>query len=426
MTARMPPGLSPVRTCLPNGAVVIAKPSSVTPAVTVSVSVPAGSAADPPGGDGATHFLSRVIDRGTTSRSGEDLADLLDGRGVALSVSAMRHSFVVSCTCLAEDFSTILAVMGDAIRNPSLPEAEIETRRGEILTAIGQDLDNPAMVAVESELAQLYPNGHPYGRRVKGTAESVRRIDRPMLAALHRARFTPAGLVVVAVGDVEPGRVADEAGQVFGDWEGGPVPPVVVASPAPATSRRMTVHPMMNKSQADIAYGFNTISRRDPAYYAFSLLNNVLGQYAMGGRLGDHIRERQGMAYYAFSAFEPNLGEGPLVIRAGVNRKNVDRTIAAIDDEVRLMAEAGVTGKELADSTRYLVGSMPRMLETSAGIAGFLLSCEQFGLGMDHDLRLPALIGGVTLADTNDLARRFLAPERATITVAGPCQRREA
>jgi zinc protease len=419
-------GLSPVRTCLPNGAVVIAKPSSVTPAVTVSVSVPAGSAADPPGGDGTAHFLSRVIDRGTTSRNGEELAELLDSRGVALCVSAMRHSFVVSCTCLAEDFSTILAVMGDVIRNPSLPEAEIETRRGEILTAIGQDLDNPAMVAVESEMAQLYPNGHPYGRRVKGTVESVGRIDRPMLAALHRARFTPAGLVVVAVGDVEPGRVADEAGRVFGEWEGGPVPPVIVPSPAPAISRRTTVHPMMNKSQADIAYGFNTISRRDPAYYAFSLVNNVLGQYAMGGRLGDNIRERQGMAYYVFSAFEPNLGEGPLVIRAGVNPENVDRTIAAIDDEVRLMAEAGVTGKELADSTRYLVGSLPRTLETSAGIAGFLLSCEQFGLGMDHDLRLPALIGGVTLADANDLARRFLAPERATITVAGPYERREA
>ena len=54
---------------------------------------------------------------------------------------------------------------------------------------------------------------------------------------------------------------------------------------------------MMNKAQADIAYGFTTITRRDPDY-AFWLMNNVLGQYALGGRLGDSIRERQGMAYY--------------------------------------------------------------------------------------------------------------------------------
>ena len=70
---------------------------------------------------------------------------------------------------------------------------------------------------------------------------------------------------------------------------------------------------MMNKAQADVAYGFTTIARSDPAYYAFSLMNNVLGQYSMGGRLGDSIRERQGMAYYVFSSLDANVAEGPLV-----------------------------------------------------------------------------------------------------------------
>ncbi len=426
MTTDAQRGLVPARHRLENGATVIAKPSHVTPAVTVSVSVLAGTAADPPGLDGAAHFLSRVIDRGTQSRSGDELAELLDGRGVSLSVSAMRHTFVVSCTCLSEDFSTILGLLADIVRNPSLPDVEIETRRGEIVTAIRQDQDNPAMVAVEEQLAQLYPGGHPYGRRVKGTIESVGRIDRGLLQTVHRARFTPADLVVVAVGDVDPARVAEETSQVFGQWRGKPAAPVDVPSPSPVTARRQAVFPMMNKSQADIAYGFSTIARRDPAYYACSLMNNMLGQYAMGGRLGDNIRERQGMAYYVFSAFEPNLGEGPLVIRAGVNPSNVDRTIAAIDDEVRRMADAGLTADELAASKRYLIGSMPRMLETNAGIAAFLLSCEQFGLGMDHDTSLPALLGAVTLEEVNATAKRFLVPERATVTIAGPYEPRNA
>jgi zinc protease len=420
MTTDVQRGLSPVRQRLRNGAIVIAKPSRVTPAVTVSMSVRAGSAEDPPGLDGAAHFLSRVIDRGTESRSGEELADLLDSRGVSLTVSAMRHTFVVSCTCLSEDFSTIVALLADILMNPSLPEREIETRRGEIVTAIRQDQDNPAMVAIEEELALLYPGGHPYGRRLKGTIESVERIGRADLLAVHRARFTPADLVVVAVGDVDAARVAEEADRAFGEWSGEPALPAEVPSPPAVAERRQAVFPMMNKSQADIAYGFNAIARRDPAYYACSLMNNVLGQYAMGGRLGDNIRERQGMAYYVFSAFEPNLGEGPLVIRAGVNPANVDRTIAAIDSEVRRMAEGGVTADELAASRRYLIGSMPRTLETNAGIASFLLSCEQFDLGMDHDTRLPALLGAVTLDEVNALAKRFLVPERATVTIAGP------
>ncbi len=413
-------GLSPTRRRLENGAVVLAKASRAMPAVAVAVSVPAGTAADPPGLTGLAHFLSRVIDRGTASKDAEAIADLLDSRGVSLTAAAMRHELVLSCTCLTEDFSGMLELLGDMVRNPSLPEREIETRRGEIVTAIRQDQDNPAMVAVEEELALLYPDGHPYGLRVKGTIESVERIDRCAIELAHRARFTPGGLQVVCVGDVEPEQVVGEAERVFGDWRGPNVAPWVVPPPPPVLERRQLSFPIADKAQADIAYGFNTVSRSDPAYYALSVMNNILGQYALGGRLGDNIRERQGMAYYVFSAFEPNLGEGPLVIRAGVNPANVDHAIAAIDEEVRLMAANGVTAEELEASKKYLVGSMPRLLETNAAIASFLQSCEQFGLGMDHDVRLPGLLRAVTLEEVNACARRFLAPERAAIIVAGP------
>jgi zinc protease len=420
MKMDVPVGLSPTRRRLENGALVLAKASGAMPAVAIAVSVPAGTADDPPELTGVAHFLSKVIDRGTASRDAEAIADLLDGRGVSLTAAATRHALVLSCTCLTEDFPSMLGLMADMVRNPSLPEREIETRRGEIVTSIRQDQDNPATVAVEEELALLYPDGHPYGRRVKGTLGSVERIDRRALEVAHRERFTAAGLQVVCVGDVEPERVVGETERVFGDWRGKTVGPRVVPSPAPILARRQVAFPMADKAQADIAYGFNTVSRSDPAYYALSVMNNILGQYALGGRLGDNIRERQGMAYYVFSAFEPNLGEGPLVIRAGVNPTNVDRTIAAIDEEVRRMAADGVTAEELEASKRYLVGSMPRMLETNAGIAAFLQSCEQFNLGLDHDVRLPGLLNAVTLEEVNACAGRFLAPERAAITVAGP------
>jgi zinc protease len=146
----------------------------------------------------------------------------------------------------------------------------------------------------------------------------------------------------------------------------------------------------------------------------------VLGQYALGGRLGDSIRERQGMAYYVSSSFDANVAEGPLVIRAGVNAANVDRAVASIDAElVRLRAE-GVTPKELDESRRFLIGAMPRALETNAAIANFLQTAEFFGLGADYDARLPDLLRAVTLDDVNAAARAAVDPARATVVVAGP------
>jgi len=151
-------------------------------------------------------------------------------------------------------------------------------------------------------------------------------------------------------------------------------------------------------------------------------MNNVFGQYSIGGRLGDSIRERQGMAYYVSSALEANLAEGPLVIRAGVSPANVDRAIASIDQEIVAIAGEGVTQKELDDSRRYLVGSIPRALETNAAIATFLQTEEFFGLGLDYDARLPDLLGAVTRDQVNAAARRLLDVNRATVVIAGPYQ----
>lgn len=179
---------------------------------------------------------------------------------------------------------------------------------------------------------------------------------------------------------------------------------------------------MMNKAQTDIAYGFTTITRDDPQYFPFWLLNNVLGQYALGGRLGDSIRERQGMAYYVSSTFDPNIAAGPLVVRAGVSAANVERAIASIDEEIASVAREGITSRELAESTQYLIGSLPRALETNAGIAQFLQTAEFFGLGMDYDQTMPNRLRAVTLDAVRDVAAAYLDPGRATIVVAGPFQ----
>jgi zinc protease len=177
---------------------------------------------------------------------------------------------------------------------------------------------------------------------------------------------------------------------------------------------------MMNKAQADIAYGFTSIARSDPAFFAFTLMNNILGQYSLGGRLGDSIRERQGMAYYVFSSLDASLIPGPLTIRAGVNPSNVDRAIASIDEEVSKFAADGPTGEELAESKQYLIGSMPRTLETNMGIASYLQMMEFFGLGLDYDLRVPGLLQAVTRDEVHAAARRTLDSSRAAVVVAGP------
>ena len=417
------PGLAPARATLDNGVTVIAKETRKTPAVAIHLGVRAGSICDPDDAPGASYLLARVIDRGTANRSAEDIAEEIDSRGISLTINVTRHLFSVVCTCLSKDFETILALLGDVLIAPTIPETELATRKGEVVTTIRQDDDNPAVRASEALMAMLYGERHPYGRRTKGTVEVVEGLTRDRLLRLHRERFAPGELSVVVVGDVEVQRAIDAASRVFGGWLVPPPPAIRLPQAPPATERRRLVIPMMNKAQADIAYGFITIKRTDPSYFTFWLLNVALGQYALGGRLGDNIRERQGMAYYVFSSFDANIVEGPLLVRAGVNPVNVDRAIASIDEEIVRIAAEGLEPAELADCKQYLIGSIPRLLETNSAIAIFLQTAEFFGLGLDHDLRLPALLDAVTLEDVKRAAQRTLDINRACVVVAGPYQR---
>jgi zinc protease len=413
-------GLSPLRRSFDTGATVLIQQTATHPAVTLYATLPAGSGFDADGLLGRSNFLARVIDRATEHRTAEQLAEELDGRGVTLNVGVTRHLLSLACTCLAEDLPAMLDIVADVLRYPTFPPDQVERRRTAIVTSIRQDEDNPAAVAAEGLMRLIYPDGHPYGRPAKGTVDSVQRITRDDLIGLYDAQIGAGALRFVVVGDVEPEATYDRVERAFADWRV-PGRPPLQPPPAPrARDRQRQSTTMPGKAQSDIAYGFATITRRDPRYFPLTLLNNVLGQYALGGRLGDNIRERQGMAYYVFSSFDANVAEGPLVIRAGVNPANVERTIRAIDDEVERMAKAGVTAQELADSKRYLIGSMPRTLETNSGIALFLHDADYFGLGLDYDRRLPDLLDAVTLDEVNDVARTFLSSDRAAIWVAGP------
>ncbi len=412
--------LSPIRAQLDNGARLLVKRTTTTPAVSINVALRAGSIADPAGWPGATWLLSRTIDRGTATRSAADIAEELDSRGITLTINVTRHLFSLVCTCLAEDFEPVLTLLADIVISPSLPEEELATRKGEVITAIRQDDDNPMVRALEELMAMLYPGGHPYGRRTKGSIDIVERLTRECLERMHAERFAPGELTAAIVGDVDPAHAQAVAGRVFGDWKKPSPAPIALASVARATTRERRTIPMMNKSQADVAYGFITIARQDPDYYAYWLMNVVFGQYAMGGRLGDSIRERQGMAYYASSSFDANVIPGPLAIRAGVSPANVDKAIASIDEEIVRLIRDGVTAQELDESRRYLIGSIPRSLETNAAIANFLQTSELFGLGLDYDERLPALLTAVTIDDVNRVARAALDPDRATLVIAGP------
>ncbi len=176
---------------------------------------------------------------------------------------------------------------------------------------------------------------------------------------------------------------------------------------------------LAGKTQSDIVLGVPGVARTDSTYYETMMANLILGQLGMMGRLGDRVRERQGMAYYAFGDLRAGLLAGPWWIRAGVNPQNEERALASLLEEVRRFQEEGPEERELADARAYLVGSLAIRLETNPSIAQVLADIELFALGLDYLIRYPDIIESVSSEAIQGAARRF-ALQGYCAAIAGP------
>ncbi|MGC9334171.1 MAG: M16 family metallopeptidase, partial [Anaerolineae bacterium] len=183
---------------------------------------------------------------------------------------------------------------------------------------------------------------------------------------------------------------------------------------------RRRIVPMEGKTQADIVLGWPAMARSDPDFLKAYLANTILGVFGMMGRLGDSVRDEQGLAYYVYSRLEAGLGIGPWLAIAGVNPANVERAIDAILYEVRRLRDEPVPEEDLADNQAYLTGAIPLHLETNEGISATLLEIERHGLGLDYLQRYEGLVQAITARDVQQVARAYLDPGTYVLAVAGP------
>jgi len=407
------------RHVLPNGIVILTRPNPNSLSVVISGYLCAGAIFEPDDKLGLAGFTALGLMRGTAQRDFQQIYDLLESNGATLGFDGGTHSAGFYGHALTEDLDLLIGIMAEALLQPVFPSDHVERLRDQLLTGLAIRAQDTAEVA-SLAFDEIVYAGHPYCRPEDGYPDTIRAITRDDLVSFHAKHFGPRGMVISIVGGVEPDQAVDSITRFLGAWEN-PAQPDLPGLPPIQPLNELVVRQLNipGKSEADVVMGMAGPPRRSPDFLAASLGNNILGQFGMGGRIGESVRERSGLAYHASSSLSGGIGPGPWLFLAGVDPANLEKAITLMRQEISRFISEPVSNEEITDSQANYIGRLPLSLESNAGVCAALLNLERYELGLDYYLRYPDLINAITSAEILETAQRYLHPDHLAIASAG-------
>jgi predicted Zn-dependent peptidase len=395
------------RTTLPNGVRVVTEEVPSVRSISVGVWVHAGSRDEAPREGGITHFIEHVVFKGTERRRGYQINQRMEAVGGYLNAFTAKEHTCFYARGLDEHLGRALDTCLDLVLHPTLPPREIEKEKDVVVEEIKMYEDNPEDHIFDHYEEVMYP-GHPLGRPVIGTPESVRSFTRDDLSGYLDRHYVPNRLVVAVAGNVPHAAVARQVERLLDGFERDPRPLERQPANGYVPEDRTVARPIQ---QAHVVIGTRAYGSLDPRRTVVSLLNTVLGG-GMSSRLHQNIRERYGYCYSVYSFANMMADAGDFGVYIGVDATKVDRARKLVVRELEKLAEAPVSPRMLERAKQQLKGSLMLSLESMSNrmmrLGRVELTFERY-FTLDE---VTAEIDAVTAEELRAAAEDLFKPER--------------
>jgi predicted Zn-dependent peptidase len=403
-------------TRLENGLTVATAEMPHMASVSVGIWVGAGGRHEPAELNGIAHFIEHLLFKGTEKRSARDIAQAVEGIGGYLNAFTSEEQTCFYARARHGDFSRLLEVLADMFLHSTFEPAEIDKEREVIKEELAMYIDQPQQYVQELLNATMWPD-QPLGRCITGTEKTLDAIRRPQLVDYQRSCYVASSSVATIAGRIthaEAVRAVRRYSKKFAPGQRPGYAPATSAQTKPA----VCLH-TRETEQTQIALGIRTCSRHDEGRFALRLLNVVLGENS-SSRLFQTVREDHGLAYSIFSGNSFFDDAGDIVISAGLDLENLEKTLKIIRREMKRLAAEPVPAAELRRARDYLIGQLDLSLESSENqmmwVGEQWLSYGKVPRPDEFKKRVSEVPAGAIRA----AARKFFRPERCTLALVSP------
>jgi zinc protease len=401
---------------LPNGLRLYVQPVHTNPTVFVSGNIELSPSFDPPNRSGLGGLASSLVAYGSANYDFEAQRKLTDALGADVQLGA-----TFSAHGLTRDLDRLLDLLADGVRRPAFPDKYVALVKAQEMASISQRDVNPDYRADRAFASLLYAPGDPALRQA--TLASVSAIDPPALRAYAARYFRPDRTTIVVAGDVDPDSVRAAIDHAFGGWTNAGPRPSVHAPPLPK-ARSAARYVAAERDSVSVRMGQPAIARTSPDFYAFNLLNGVLGA---GGsfdtRLMHEIRERRGLVYGVSSSLAASRERGIFEVDLSASPQNLTAAVALARAEVRRVTREPVTASELARTKQKLIASTLVGEESTQAIVERVDNIARNRLPANYYATLSQRYAGLSAARLLEVAKRYLHPDAFVTVYEGPASR---
>ncbi len=389
---------------LSNGLKVMFYNNPNTPKIDAILRLKAQYFYDPEDMQGLYNFMASMLSEGTKNYTAEELADIMEERGMLLGASAG----VVSTRMLTDDFEFGMNMLQEILSHPTFSEKEIEKVRTQQLASIINYWDEPSDFAGQLLRNAIY-KGHPYSKNSLGTQETVKKITRKDIIDAYKKYITPHDATLAIVGDLDKYNVKEILEKTIGKWHGEEA--TTIEFPQVKKVEEEIVTYPINRDQVVLCLANLTVDRKNPDYDKFLLFDQIFG----GGSLGSmssrlfQLREQSGLFYTINGSLIAGADEQPGMFlvktivsldRLAEAEKVIKQTIDSITDTI--------TPHELDEAKRAITNSLVNRFASNRGTAAAFLLLDKYNFAPDFFDKRAEQINKITLDEIKHAVKKVL------------------
>ena len=404
------------KTVLDNGLRLITSTMPHTRSVSLSFYIGVGSRYETEAQAGISHFIEHLCFRGTPKRTtAHEISAAIEGVGGILNGGTDKEITVYLAKVAQPHFILALDVLADMLLHSKFDPPDIERERQIIIEEIHMTKDSPSQQVNMLTDELLWP-GHPLGRDIAGSVESVSAITRDMMIDYIQAQYLADNIVVAIAGNILHEEALAAVNQATADWPGqrprsGYLPYTEKGNPRLKVEKRET-------EQAHLCLALPGLALFHPQRFTLDLLNVILGE-GMSSRLFTEIRDKLGLAYSIHSYLDHSLDTGAMIIYAGVEPQKLPVAIKAILEQLTQLKEL-VSEAELVKAKELTKGRLLLRMEDTRSVVGWLGGQEILTEQIYTPDEVVAIIDAITADELKQVAQELFLADLLRLAVVGP------